>query len=1013
MLRVAPIVLTGAVVAASAVCQPVALEPGQIVKQNIASGEVQRYSLDLASGQIVRMFFTQTLPFQVTVKLIAPGGQMVVERTSRQNLLLSGVTAVTAQHALEVSAAKTAAAAAGPYRIDHIEIRPAAPEDDALLQADAAYSEFRRAAAASSADAAAKLDAAAALYAQKKQPDFEAWTLLVAGQYWVKLSDYKQAANHYARSAAAFKVAENDVGRARALDFLGDISAVLREHAKAIDAASEALILARANQLPDIESGALSILGRSYSHLGETQRALDYFHQAMTLALSQGDRTHAAAALGDAAALYNSLGNHEKALANYQEALAIHRARGAPLDQAAALSNIGSSYASLGQTAKAVEHLEQAIALFRTTGGGRPALATTLSDCGQAYVAMHSPAKAVPLLEEALTIAKETGNRWSEAYTLMNLGLARDALGDRDGAAGLLAAALAIQTKLGDARVEAVTQYEIARLERARGNLDLAREHSEAAIELVESIRNKVPVPDLRSSLIASTSDYYELQVDLLMLLYRKTGSVARLEQAREAADRGRARNLRDVLAAAGIESSASPDPELAANEQKVRGELNRLSATRTGLLHAKPSAQVKAAIDQQIDDAWIQYQAVRSKLLAANPLALSAAESSPIDLAAIRREVLDPGTILLEYSLGEPRSYLWIISQNEAQAFDLPQRAHIDEAARAFWNAVKAGGDAAAVARAATNLSHMVLAPAGSLLENKRLLIVADGALQYVPFSALADPAQGSVYRPLILNHEIVDEPSASALALLRRGAGERRPAVRALAVFADPVFEKDDPRVRRGSAQLANSTPPPFLTRAAELRFARLPSTRREGRSIASLLPEPERWLALDFDASRAAVTSARLSDYRILHFATHGVVESARPELSALALSLFDAHGQPQDGFLRLFEIYNLKMQAELVVLSACDTALGTNVRGEGLVGLARGFMHAGSPRVVASLWKVDDQATSELMRLFYAGMLGADKKPAAAALRAAQLAVAKQERWRSPYYWAAFVLQGEWR
>jgi CHAT domain-containing protein len=153
--------------------------------------------------------------------------------------------------------------------------------------------------------------------------------------------------------------------------------------------------------------------------------------------------------------------------------------------------------------------------------------------------------------------------------------------------------------------------------------------------------------------------------------------------------------------------------------------------------------------------------------------------------------------------------------------------------------------------------------------------------------------------------------------------------------------------------------------------------------------------------------------LGDYRIVHFATHGLVEASRPELSALALSLFDAQGKPRDGFLRLYEIYNMNLRADLVVLSACQTALGKEIRGEGLVGLARGFMHAGAPRVVASLWRVDDQATSELMRLFYAAMLGPSKRAPAAALRAAQMALAAQERWRSPYFWAGFVLQGEWR
>ena len=147
--------------------------------------------------------------------------------------------------------------------------------------------------------------------------------------------------------------------------------------------------------------------------------------------------------------------------------------------------------------------------------------------------------------------------------------------------------------------------------------------------------------------------------------------------------------------------------------------------------------------------------------------------------------------------------------------------------------------------------------------------------------------------------------------------------------------------------------------------------------------------------------------------MHFATHGLLNSIHPELSGVVLSLVNKRGEAQDGFLRLNEIYSLKLPVELVVLSACQTGLGKEIRGEGLVGLTRGFMYAGSPRVMASLWKVDDKATSELMKSFYQGMLGSRHLSPAGALRAAQIEMLKQKRWQSPFYWAAFGLQGEWR
>jgi CHAT domain-containing protein len=187
----------------------------------------------------------------------------------------------------------------------------------------------------------------------------------------------------------------------------------------------------------------------------------------------------------------------------------------------------------------------------------------------------------------------------------------------------------------------------------------------------------------------------------------------------------------------------------------------------------------------------------------------------------------------------------------------------------------------------------------------------------------------------------------------------------------------------------------------------------TRSEAKAILRLVPSDQSKQAFDFEASKATATSSDLSRYRIVHFATHALFNNIHPELSGIVLSLVKEDGSPQDGLLRLNEVYNLKLGAELVVLSACQTGLGQNIRGEGLVGLARGFMYAGAPRIVVSLWKVDDKATSELMKRFYEGMLGKQRLTAAAALRAAQMAMLKEKRWQSPYDWASFVLQGEWR
>jgi CHAT domain-containing protein len=325
------------------------------------------------------------------------------------------------------------------------------------------------------------------------------------------------------------------------------------------------------------------------------------------------------------------------------------------------------------------------------------------------------------------------------------------------------------------------------------------------------------------------------------------------------------------------------------------------------------------------------------------------------------------------------------------------------------------------------------------------------DGGLQYLPFAALpvperrGDGATGrrgeTVYRrsvpvpstgrepalsprrpvaptPLIVEHEILHLPSASTLAVLRRELAGRRPAPKAVAVLADPVFSADDARAKPANSDhkvQVGVEMPSDLTRAiGNVRggLTRLLMTRDEAEAVFSITPRNTRLEALDFRANRTTSTSDELGQYRIVHFATHGLLNSEHPELSGLVLSLVDEQGRPQDGFLRLHEIFNLRLQAELVVLSACQTGLGKEIRGEGLVGLTRGFMYAGAARVMASLWQVNDAATAELMKRFYRRMLQRGMRPAAA-LRAAQIEMWRRPQWESPYYWGAFVLQGEWK
>jgi CHAT domain-containing protein len=482
--------------------------------------------------------------------------------------------------------------------------------------------------------------------------------------------------------------------------------------------------------------------------------------------------------------------------------------------------------------------------------------------------------------------------------------------------------------------------------------------------------------------------------------------------------ERGRARSLLELLGESGAEIRRDADPALLDRERELARLIAGKAERQIRLLSGKHSEADAAALGKELDTLTAELDQVRSRIRDKSPQYAELTQPAPLNLREIQAQVLDEDTLLLEYSLGVNRSFVWAVTERSAEAFALPSRAEIEEAARRVYDlltarnrrlpnetaaarAARLGAAGEAYFAAAAKAAQMLLAPVADRLGNKRLLIVGEGVLQYLPFAALADPISES--SPLMVKHEIVIAPSASAVAELRRETAGRRPAEKALAVLADPVFSADDARIA--------GNPHP-AAQAATRDFVRLRFSRLEAEEIARLFPAARTLKALDFDASRETVLNPEFGRHRIVHFATHGVLNNERPELSGVVLSQVDRAGRPQNGWLRLYEVYNLRLASDLVVLSACQTALGGEINGEGLMGLTRGFLYAGAARVVSSLWEVDDRTSAQLMKRFYQGMLVRGERPAAA-LRAAQVAMWQTRGWDAPYYWGAYTLQGEWR
>lgn len=861
---------------------------------------------------------------------------------------------------------------------------------------------------------------------------------------------FRQAIRKLLEAASICHAAGDPAREAVALSRVGRIYLLLGDQQQALDSLKQVLRLAHARGDSQGEGRTLSDIGAVYDVIGDKQQALDYFNQALQLLRAVGDVKNEATALDNIGMLYNSLDERQKALDYLQQAVQRRRAIRDASGMGATLNNLGGVTKALGDKQQALAYFNQALPFLRAVGNVK-GVALTIKNIGGVYLELDEKEKALAYYNQALSLLHALSDgRVGEATTLNNIGEVYRRLGEQQKALAYYNQALLMYRAIGQRGYEANTLFNIAYLERERGNLRAALTSAEAAINILEALRTTISSQELRSSFFATVQDHYEFYIDLLMRLHGQQPTAGYDGKALQASERARARSLLEMLAEANADIRQGVDAALLARERTLQQQLNGQAQQQTQLLSGAHTEAQAAASAKEVDALTTEFQQVEAQIRQTSPRYAALTQPQPLTLQEIQTQLLAADTMLLEYSLGKDRSYLWAVTPTAITSYELPKRAEIEAAARDFYTFDRtpppeaAGGVAekrgmademqqqthAQTAQVAAQLSRMLLAPVAALLGKKRLLVVADGALQYIPFAALPMPAGGvgsAAVKLLIVEHEIVSLPSASTLAVLRREAGGRKNAPKLLAVLADPVFERTDERFKASAGQPATNAPAAEARglslgvakaaqesgiATADLRIRRLRATRREAEEISKLAPPAARREALDFVASRAAVTDPALADYRYVHFATHGFLDSQHPELSGILLSMFDAQGRPQDGFLRAHEVFNLKLNADVVVLSACQTGLGKEVKGEGLVGLTRGFMYAGAPRVVVSLWSVNDAATAELMTRFYRGML-VDKLRPAQALQAAQVSMLNDKRFAAPFYWAAFTLQGEWR
>lgn len=864
----------------------------------------------------------------------------------------------------------------------------------------------------------------------------EAMTNIGLGFY--SASKIKQALDALTEAMQTWKADNDFQGRGVTLLNMGYSYGDSGDLNKAFECYKQALTLARQSGDKRTEAQSLTALGGVHAWFGEKQQALHHHTLAVQQFHTIGDRNGEAVAFNGLGYVFEILGEKQQALRAYTRAMTLFKSLGNHFYEGLAMGYVGNILQSLGESRKALGYYKRRLALSRKFKN-KHVEAYTLQHIGSVFAALKDSRPALTYLNNALAMAREVGDKRGQSVALNAIGSIYTASNQKAIALRYHQEALALVREAQDRPSEVETLYNIAQIHRDLDQLSDARSVIEESIRIIDSIRLKVGSLQLRASYSASVHQSYELYVDVLMRLHKARPTQGFEVLAFEASERARARTLLETIHEAQVNIRSGVSADLLQRERTLQRLLRGKSEVNTRL--ANTNGEQPEELAKDITALTSELFEIQGRIRESSPRYAELMQPEVLTLAEIQKQTLDEDTVLLEYMLGEERSYVWAVSIHEISSHTIARRSEIEKLADLLRRCLTARepreGELAAhylariaqtekvYAAAAQRLSNMIFGPVRGVIERKRLLVVSDGMLQYLPLSALPAPTPASevhssqLGQPMILEHELVNVPSASTLALLRRETDERTLPSKLVAVLADPVFDKHDPRVT--STQLKKSSQTNSLTlksiqrvvRAnADGEIARLPSSRREAETILEIASPQSAMMAVDFDACRATALSNELEQYGIVHFATHAVVNAEEPALSGILLSSVDKEGRPQDGFLGLNDIYNMKLSANLVVLSACSTALGKQIKGEGLEGLARSFMYAGVPRVVASLWKVDDVATANLMKHFYKSMVEDHKTPAAA-LRAAQLEMYRRPQWRSPYYWAAFVVQGEYR
>jgi CHAT domain-containing protein len=798
--------------------------------------------------------------------------------------------------------------------------------------------------------------------------------------------------------------------------------------AEAFEVSQKTLVLARETGTKKVLEQALNTAAAAAEESGRSEESLAYLYECLDVAREIGDPIMHYMALLNIGQVYVRQGEPDKAEAPLQESLRIGR----EIKHSETIRNPSKkatemALLNLGDMEAGRHHYQAALNYYEQVHASRPEsplwVITALEGMAESHEQLGESQKAIDLFKEAMPLAEKASAGLPYAKIVSEVGRSQESLGQLNDALASQNRALALVHQSGG-NLDYEWQFEsrIGHVDRALGHNDEALEHYRKSISGIERLRAvTLNTEEGRAGILEVSRATYAETADLLYDLRREGEALA-------VAERGRARAFLDVLAESRTGVTDGLTPEQHTREDAI---LARISAAQKNLWKENISADEKKKTEAVLTSAEDDLDGFHVEVRQCSPRYASVHYPEPASVSEIQNKLLDDHTALVEYLLGEKRSLVWVVTKNKVTASILPARKEVEDQVDAYRKLLSERASTLTVHQSLIEINRLGARLYSSIFQpieaavasNRTLIVVPDGSLDYLPFEALVNHSRHTVSgenRPSYLAEKfaVVYGPSASALVTLQAMNRETVAPSRLLLAFGDPVTSASSPATLAVAASQVgrpiSRTPKVSVTEDyAERGFslARLPYTRKEVLAIAKLFPVSQRDVYLGAEAREETVKSKKLDEFRYIHFATHGFLDETRPGRSGILFSR--ATDSAENGVLRLDEIMRLKMNTDLVTLSACSTGLGKLMSGEGILGLTRAFFYAGARNVAVSLWNVNDSATAALMTSFYRNLNRG--LPKTEAMRQAKLALIRgtQSTWRHPYFWAPFVIEGEGR